>query len=627
MTSQVATEGAVDGRRTILKESVGLLSVRDRRRLTILMVVQALLALLDLAAIALIGLMATLASGAATRTYPTWVGSMLSKSPWANGDPYRIVLVLGVVAAILLLTKTYATFWVTRRSFRFLANRQAMISGDLAQRLLTRPLLEVRALSSQDISFSLTNGVNALTMGVVGQLVVIVSEISLLIALVLGLLFIDAPVTVFTVAFFGVVGLATQRRLGRRASPLGSRFTGAQVASYQSLQELLAAYREITVAGRRETYITSFQRLRWDYATVQGEMYLMAQTSKYVFEVALVVGGVILVSTQLLTKEVPAAVGVIAVFLVATSRIVPSLLRLQSAALTMRTSQGIASTALQLSRDLSRAEAEPSVGKEPAGVTLQRVEQGLNESFQGFIGTVECESVSFSYPGSTTGALQDVSVNVPAGGSLALVGHTGAGKSTLVDLLLGVLEPDIGQVRVSGLATRAAISRWPGALAYVPQDSVVVQGTVRRNVCLGLPDELIDDDRVWEALERARLADIMRSLRDGLETEVGESGFRLSGGQRQRLGIARALYSRPQLLVLDEATSALDAETENEVAQTISQLAGTVTLIIVAHRLATVRDCDQVAYLEEGKLEALGTFDEVRTASPRFNSQAALLGL
>ncbi|MEI7890174.1 MAG: hypothetical protein WCI34_07670, partial [Actinomycetes bacterium] len=421
MTSQAATEGAVDERGTIqtLKESVGLLSVRDRRRLLILMVVQALLALLDLAAIALIGLMAMLASGAATRTYPAWVESLLRRTPWADADPYRIVLVLGAVAAILLLTKTLTTFWVTRRSFRFLANRQAMISGGLAQRLLTRPLLDVRALSSQDISYSLTNGVNALTMGVIGQLVVLVSEISLLIALGVGLVFVDATVTVFTVVFFGVVGLVTQRRMGRRASRLGSRFTGAQVASYQSLQELLAAYREVTVSGRRETYITSFQRLRWDYAKVQGEMYLMAQTSKYVFEVALVVGGVILVSSQVLTKEVSAAVGVIAVFLVATSRIVPSLLRLQGAALTMRTSEGMALTALQLSRNLVRAEADPSISHETASVTLERVAQGLNDRFHGFIGTVECESVAFSYPGSSAGALEDVSVSVPAGGSLA----------------------------------------------------------------------------------------------------------------------------------------------------------------------------------------------------------------
>ena len=610
-----------------IRQSAGLLDPRDRRRLLILMVVQSLTAFLDLAAIALIGLTATLASGAASRAYPTWLDGLLTRVSGTQTDPYRVVLWLGAIAAVLLLTKTLASFWVTRRTFRFLANRQAMISGGLAQRLLTRPLLDVRAMSSQDISYALTNGVNALTMGVLGQTVMLVSEISLLAALGVGLLFVDATVTIFTVLFFGVVAVLTQRALGRKASRLGSRFTETQVASFESLQELLAAYREITVSGRRESYVSSFRRLRWDFAEVQGEINLMSQLTKYIFEVALVVGGVLLVGSQLLTKETATAVGVIAVFLVATSRIIPSLLRLQMAALTMRSNGGMAHTVLQLADDLQIAEADPSRGAAVAPVTLASLAEGLATSFPEFSGSVACQSVTFGYPGSSVGAINDVSVSVPAGASLALVGQTGAGKSTLVDLLLGVLEPDVGRIEVSGLTPRAAISRWPGALAYVPQDSVVVQGSIRRNVCLGLPDELIDDDRVWEALDRARLADVMSSLREGLETEVGESGFRLSGGQRQRLGIARALYTRPRLLVLDEATSALDAETENEIAQTISNLAGQVTLIIVAHRLATVRDCDQVAYLDGGRLEALGTFDEVRTASPRFNSQAVLLGL
>jgi len=591
------------------------------------MVVQSLLALLDLGAIALIGLMATLASGAATGTYPAWVANLLSRTPWSQTDPYQFVLVLGFVAALLLLTKTITSFWVTRRSFRFLANRQAMISGGLAQRLLTRPLLDVRNLPSQDISYALTNGVNALTIGVIGQAVTLVSEVALLAALGVGLLFVDPTVTVFTVLFFGVVGLLTQRALGRRASKLGSQFTGAQVKSYASIQELLASYREITVSGRRESYIDSFQRLRWDYARVQAEMSIVGQVSKYVFEVALVVGGVLLVGSQLLTKEPAAAVGVIAVFLVATSRIVPSLLRLQGAALTMRSSGGIAGTALELARDLDLADASPGSTSEVPRVTLARLSDGLNNQFSNFVGMVDCDSVSFSYPGSSSGALTDITLRVPAGTSLALVGQTGAGKSTLVDLLLGILEPGSGSINVSGMPPRHAITQWPGALAYVPQDSVVVQGSIRRNVCLGLPDELIDDDRVWESLERAHLAEAMRSLRDGLDTEVGESGFRLSGGQRQRLGIARALYTNPRLLVLDEATSALDAETESEIARTIAELSGDVTLIVVAHRLATVRDCDQVAYLDGGRLGALGTFDEVRAQSTRFDSQATLLGL
>jgi ABC-type multidrug transport system fused ATPase/permease subunit len=173
---------------------------------------------------------------------------------------------------------------------------------------------------------------------------------------------------------------------------------------------------------------------------------------------------------------------------------------------------------------------------------------------------------------------------------------------------------------------RASI-QWPGAMAYVPQDVVVLNGSIRDNVALGLPDEAVDDDLVWDALERAHLAEMLKQEREGLATVVGEHGVRLSGGQRQRLGLARALYTRPQLVVLDEATSALDAETERAVTDALRELEGQVTLVIVAHRLATIRHCTQVAYVEEGRILAKGSFDHVRSIQPNFDRQAELLGL
>jgi ABC-type multidrug transport system fused ATPase/permease subunit len=210
---------------------------------------------------------------------------------------------------------------------------------------------------------------------------------------------------------------------------------------------------------------------------------------------------------------------------------------------------------------------------------------------------------------------------------VAFVGSTGAGKSTLADVVLGVLSPDSGSVLIGGVDPREAINTWSGAIAYVPQAVALVNGTVRQNVALGMPDNAIDDDLVWDALRRAHLAHYLDNERDGLDTWVGERGFKLSGGQRQRLGIARALYTRPKLLLLDEATSALDAETEQAIVQTLAELEGEVTTITVAHRLATVRNCDQLLLLENGVITARGTFDELRAKSEEFDNQANLLGL
>jgi len=235
--------------------------------------------------------------------------------------------------------------------------------------------------------------------------------------------------------------------------------------------------------------------------------------------------------------------------------------------------------------------------------------------------------VSVTYPGADHPAVIDASVSVLPGKSLALVGSTGAGKSTLADVILGVVDPDLGSVTISGVSPREAVSTWPGAVAYIPQTVGLTEGTIRENVALGLPELAIDDSMVWEALERAHLADFLRDTREGLDTIVGERGVRLSGGQRQRLGIARALYTRPRLLVLDEATSALDAETEQAITETLRELEGQVTTITIAHRLATIRFADQVVFMRHGVIESRGTFEEVRASTPDFERQAHLLGL
>jgi ATP-binding cassette, subfamily B, bacterial PglK len=235
--------------------------------------------------------------------------------------------------------------------------------------------------------------------------------------------------------------------------------------------------------------------------------------------------------------------------------------------------------------------------------------------------------VSFTYPGSDTRAVDGITLELAAGQSLALVGKSGSGKSTLVDIILGLLPPEDGVALIGGVPAGQATTTWPGGVAYVPQEVLLANDTIRNNVALGLPVESIDDDLIWESLKRAHLDEYMRDRVDGLDSHIGERGLRLSGGQRQRLGIARALYTRPKLLVLDEATSALDAETEQAITQTIHDLEGDVTTVLIAHRISTVRDADVMVYMEDGKSLAVGRFVDIRHAVPGLARQASLLGI
>lgn len=607
-----------------IEKATALLSKRDRRILVFATFLQMLLAVFDLAGVLLLGLIAASAAGAATGT-PLNISGIAILGDILPSSMNGIVL-LAFIAATLLVSKSVISLFLTRRIFRFIANRQAMIAGSLAERLLNRPLLELQARSSQETTAALTSGINAITIGTLGPAIVIGAELALVSSMAAALFFVDPFVALFTIVFFGAIAILLQFLLGNWAQSLGLRSANAEIGSMVSVQDALQTYREVTVVGRRRLFITRFQGLRWEAAKVQSDIYILNQVGKYVFEISLILGGGLLVLIMSVTKDVTSAIAIITVFLAASSRIFPSLMRLQSAGGSIRAASGQAAYTYALVDALNEGENKHN----PIRVsekTASEFNTAIHSGFPGFISQVHCANVSLQYSLADQPALSDISLSISAGESVALVGSTGAGKSTLADVILGVLIPDSGEIRISGMAPVDVVSKWPGAMAYVPQDVKVLSGTVRENVALGIPREEIDDSLVWEALERAHLADFLSKDRMGIETQVGENGVQLSGGQRQRLGIARGLYSRPRLLVLDEATSALDAGTEKAITETLEDLVGEVTLIVIAHRLATIRNSKQVIYLEGGRIVSSGSFDLVRSAVPNFNTQAKILGL
>ena len=606
-----------------IRKALVLLDARSRRILLVLVVIQVGIASLDLVGVFLLGAVAALSAAAVSGQDPALIGDLLGRFGVSSSGELSFAVTLAVIAGLVLIVKSVLSFLLVRRSYRFLANRQALISSRLASKLLSRPLLDVQRRSSQQTAYALTTGVNAATIGVLGSAVIIAAEAAVFLVLFAGLLFIDPVVALFTLIFFGFIGVAVYRIVGSWARRLGMRVSTAEIASITSVQDAVRTYREVTVTGRRGLFVDRFQTLRWEAASVQADLQIMSQVSKYVFEVALVVGAGALAVSQFLTRDAIAAIAVIAIFLTAASRIMPALLRMQGSILAVRAAGGTATPTLELADELSGAPTGSGIDSE----LLDRCLSGIASGFAGFTPDLQVHEVALTYPGADRPAIQGATIRVDAGTSLALVGSTGAGKSTLADLILGVLEPDLGRIELSGDTPDEASRVWPGAIAYVPQETSVLEGTIRSNVALGIPVDVIDDDLIWDALRRAHLDPNSMGSSNGLETVVGENGVRLSGGQRQRLGLARALFTRPRFIVLDEATSALDAETERAVSQALEELEGEVTLVIVAHRLATIRHCDQVAYIEDGYIKALGSFDEVRAVQPRFDRQAELLGL
>ena len=609
--------------REAIRAALGLLSKRDRRLLGLSVAIQMSTSFLDLAGVLLLGLVGALAvTVVQSQPAPGAVTTLADFLGLGDLSGQQLVLVFAASAAVVLLTKSVLSSYLTRRVFIFLANRQALVSARLSKELLSRPLTFVQKRSSQQTAFALIQGAGAATIQILGQMVIAATEIALLVVLAVALLILDPLVTISAIVFFGLVAVILQKAMGGWAARIGSTAAIADIASLNAIQEAVSAYREISVSSRRAFYVDRIGKLRWQAAKVAADATFIGMLPKYIFEAALVLGGFALAGVLFSTQDSVVAVGTLALFLAAGSRVMPSLLRLQGAALLLRGAAGTAGPTFELARELDNPLDVPE--EIPDGAVVKAT---LRKGHEDFRAEIILDNVAVTYPGTVEPALQGVSLRVKPGESLALVGKSGAGKSTLADVILGVLDPDEGRALIDGVAPVDAVSRWPGAVAYVPQEVLLANGSIRCNVALGLPDDAIDDELVWEALKRANLDQYLRDQREGLDTQVGEGGLRLSGGQRQRLGVARALYTKPRLLVLDEATSALDAETEAAITSTIQELEGEVTTVVIAHRLSTVRNVDQMLYLEEGVPAALGSFSEVRLIVPALDRQAELLGL
>jgi ABC-type multidrug transport system fused ATPase/permease subunit len=525
------------------------------------------------------------------------------------------VAFLAIGAAIILILRTILSIVMTRRTYFFLSRRSALITSNLFSKLLSQSLLKVQEKTTQETLYSLTVGVSSLTVIVLGTCVTLIADISLTIIMFLGLLVVDPLIAISTVIFFGALGLTLYKLTSVRAHKLGYLDSQLTVESNNLILEVLNTYRESVVRNRRSHYSIELKKLRLKVSDVAAEMQFMPNVAKYVIESGMVVGAVIIAGTQFVLQDARHAVASLTVFLAAGTRIAPAIMRIQQNLIQVRRGIGTAIPTLALIESLSK------IKETPEQISVE------NFNHQGFESDIDVNSVSLTYPGSSRPALHDVNLSVANGNSMAIVGPSGAGKTSIVDVILGVIPPTSGTIHISGLSPLDAISKWPGAIAYVPQNVLIPDGTIRTNVALGFPIALATDELVWKALDVAQLSDFVRSLDGELNAQVGENGAKISGGQRQRLGIARAMFTQPKLLVLDEATSSLDGQTESDISASLAKLSGQVTLVLIAHRLSTIRNAGEVAYMDNGKILARGSFEEVRAQVPDFANQAQIMGL
>lgn len=593
-----------------------LFSRQDRMKVLGSLVFQITIGALDLLGIALIGILGALAiTGIQSGQPGDRVSQILNILRIDSLSFQKQIVVIAVLAVSILVFRTVVSIVLTRITLRFIARKAASLSSELMSNILSQTIEKIQSHSIQTTMYAVSNGVTAITLGIIGGLISLIADLALVSVMTAGLFLIDFQIAVFTIVFYSSIGFILYKVQQQKARSLGKKEAELNIKSNQKIYESIVAFREISTKGAVGNYSSEIRSIRFDLADTLAKISFLPSISKYVIETSIVIGALLVSSFQFLYYDARHAVATLAVFIAAASRISPAILRAQQGLISIKNSLGGAETTLKIIGEVGLGQSTaPNV----------QVPKFLHPDF---LGDLYSNNVGFKYQSNETFELANITLEVIEGEFVALVGSSGSGKSTIADIFMGVLQSSQGTVRISGDSPKDSTKKFAGAIAYVPQTVEIFPGSFISNICLGFSPETVNLAQVRKVVTIAKLDEYIESLPEGLETLLGDRGVKLSGGQRQRLGIARALYTNPKLIIFDEATSALDGITEQDITGSLMKLKGDVTIIMIAHRLSSIRKADKVVYLEDGKILAIGTFEQVRDAIPNFEQQATAMGL
>jgi len=593
-----------------LSKSFKILNASDRKKIYLVVGLNVLLGFLDLIGVAAVGLIGALAVAGFGASVPSSrIGQILEFLSLNNFVFQEQVALLGIGAGFTFIVRTISSIYINRRIMFFFSRKGASISNELFAKVLGQSLNGVRTRTTQEYVYLFGDGVTNLTIGTLATAATITSDIILLVILITGIFVADFTLGLTILMAFGFLALALNKITAKRARNIGSRDAKLSLKTYTTISETIMGFRELYARNMLGNSVKDFQKIRNEHSEILAQRQFLPIFSKYVIECVVIFLALSVAAFQFLTGSAGQAVAALSIFLGAGSRIAPAVLRIQQGLVTLRASAKSTEITLTLITELQ--DYEPVVGT-TYPLELEHAE---------FFGDINIDRLHFKYKNDSNFALENISIEIPAGIFVAIIGPSGSGKSTLVDAILGLLEINHGSIAISGMRPRDAIMKWPGAIAYVPQAIVLKNQSLLQNVLSGYPDTDSNRQRSTEILTKVHLVELANSLPEGFDSGIGENGDKISGGQAQRLGLARALFPNPKVLFLDEATSALDSETESLISHTLSELHGKTTIVTIAHRLNTIRNADLVIYLNNGKAEAIGTFDYVNSKIPGLASQ------
>jgi ATP-binding cassette, subfamily B, bacterial PglK len=520
----------------------------------------------------------------------------------------QFLIYIGSFAILIIFVKSFFSFNAQKAVFKFSNNLKAALSCKLLKAYIRAPYSSLLRLNSATLIQNLTNTTDTVATGVVSTFLTFISNSVIILALMLLLIKTNA-LALILIALLLLISFGLLQ-------PMKVRLAHWSKETYQAYGEMIRITNH-GLGGLKETRIIGCESYFEGQMETQTEIFAKNSTvvsaysnlPRFVLE-PLIISFLISFTFlfAILERDNPHNLaGVLGIFALASIRLLPAVGNLISGINVLR---GNGYSLDKLYFDLKELEKEDSIDFNDRNRSNSLVRSNDRQTFN-FSEEIALERLTFQYPHTTRTVLSEISLTIQKGESIGLIGKSGAGKTTLVDVLLGLFTPQAGDIKVDGTSIYSNLRAWQNMLGYVPQSIFLIDDTLERNIAFGVPDRSIDRVRLSKAIEMAQLSEVVAQLPKGIETIVGERGVLLSGGQRQRVGIARILYHQREILVFDEATAALDTETENLVTEATKSLAGSKTIIIIAHRLSTIAHCDRIYQLDGGRIIKAGSYQEV----------------
>jgi ATP-binding cassette subfamily C protein len=591
----------------IIRESLYYLNRSEKRKIYTLSTIQIFTNLLDLFAVVLIGALGYVSIGNITSGSKSGKAFQLMNYLHLENLSFQTqVALLGLVATSAMLVKTLISTHISKKILEFLNTVSVRVSNESIKKFQSMPYIEKKSIDLFSISYNLSEGIDRIIVGVLGAFINLLSDSILLIIILAGLCFVDFLTTLIAVSIFYFVIYYFNAKQKLQINAVANSYSQIKIDTNRTIHELINLYPEIYLRGQVDNYGSEFSKLRQNQSVAWSYLLMRPIISKYLLEIAVSLGSISICAIQFITKDAIHAITSLVIFLAAGSRLIPAVMRIQNGFILLRSNSGQSKGSRELLNKLGNFKISNEF-------PIHKKNDSQNQK-----ALIVIENLYYRYHLKDENLIENFSTIMEDRSSYGIIGPSGSGKTTLIFLIMGLLVPNSGKITINGMESSKFIWNNPGYISYVPQEVKIIDGSVVENIVFGFKNEKPDFAKIESIINKLGLSVFIDNLPNGKETILTSNGAKLSGGQKQRIGIARALYSNPRILILDEPTSALDAIAESEFTKLLSELKKDCLVLVIAHRLTTIKNSEELLYCSEGKITKAKNFEELKARVPEF---------